>query len=827
MKRGFIYLLSFLLVFMFLVRSVPLNASAKSLYVRKIVSVVYDDSGSMSYDSANWAYANYAMQAFCGLMNSEDRLFITYMSKAESDPSADPVEIDLSSGQIQHSVDGIRSHADAGNTPFSAVDIAFNKLLETQDAEDNTEYWLVILTDGAFQDNYGYSVSDADLDHKMKSIISAQMPNGSHAQVSYFAIGKKAPKPTENKADGIYVYDSKGAKDIVNVMAEIANRVSGRSLLSTKEIKKKGADTIEIDSSLPLLNIAVLSQSSDIEIAEISYVDGSALNVERSVSIRYPELYDWKTDESLKGGVFLIGNQGRNISAGSYSIRFTGSVNLKNLVIMFEPALELRMGVILNGTEMEGLSDLNELHEGDRIDFFCRLYEIGSGNEVPFSLLPSDTEFSMVLLENGSPVLENQTSDMTLSDIELRNQLTEVTAEVNIQGSGSIRLTTGKFTPGRPVVYSIGIEKPEDFSMTVDELRTNTDSIRFVIYENGLPLPAERVEKMSFSIETEMPGKIVHEPDGAISFTPLYRDPISTLPTGTVEVTGILNGITSVTTSLYIKPIEYEVKAVGADADSILRSELGSNGKGVRFMLYADGKALGRSAAEAAALEIRVKAPYDRRLVYLQEVDADGMIRLIPRYEKWSWLIPYFVPTGNWEITVSFNGGEGSGGMEITRDFWRELIINWIVPLLILAFIVGHLVKKRFAYTDQIAYNTASGSGMYVSGPVTGWQSESLLSLSIIAPFAPDCKTINGVRFYAGGRFGNRRSICVKTGKTSPPVFGTIDANLSEMQAVRFRRADAMPLGSSQTKLLLPGNAIVCGDDANFSVCRVYLYVNN
>ena len=151
------------------------------------------------------------------------------------------------------------------------------------------------------------------------------------------------------------------------------------------------------------------------------------------------------------------------------------------------------------------------------------------------------------------------------------------------------------------------------------------------------------------------------------------------------------------------------------------------------------------------------------------------------------------------------------------------LVDGYTVP----GTLVGHLVKKRFVYSDQVAYNTASGSGMYVSGPVTGWQSESLFTLSIIAPFAPDFKTINGVRFYAGGRFGNRRSICVKTGKSSPPVFGTIDANLSEMQAVRFRRADAMPLGSSQTKLLLPGNAIVCGDDANFSVCRVYLYVNN
>ena len=49
----------------------PLSVSAESFYIRKIVSVVYDDSGSMEGDK--WAYANYAMQAFCGMLNSEDQ----------------------------------------------------------------------------------------------------------------------------------------------------------------------------------------------------------------------------------------------------------------------------------------------------------------------------------------------------------------------------------------------------------------------------------------------------------------------------------------------------------------------------------------------------------------------------------------------------------------------------------------------------------------------------------------------------------------------------------------------------------------------------------
>ena len=57
----------------------PASASEKSTYIKKIVSLVYDDSGSMLGDK--WAYANYAVQTFCGMLNSEDQLYITYMSK--------------------------------------------------------------------------------------------------------------------------------------------------------------------------------------------------------------------------------------------------------------------------------------------------------------------------------------------------------------------------------------------------------------------------------------------------------------------------------------------------------------------------------------------------------------------------------------------------------------------------------------------------------------------------------------------------------------------------------------------------------------------------
>lgn len=87
MKKLLSTLLAIILVLSVML-SLPISVSAESLYIRKIVSVVYDDSGSM--DGNKWAYANYAMQTFCGMLNSEDQLFITYMSHSQQNTNYNP-----------------------------------------------------------------------------------------------------------------------------------------------------------------------------------------------------------------------------------------------------------------------------------------------------------------------------------------------------------------------------------------------------------------------------------------------------------------------------------------------------------------------------------------------------------------------------------------------------------------------------------------------------------------------------------------------------------------------------------------------------------------
>ena len=74
---------------------------------KKIISVVYDDSGSMAGE--RWTYANYSLQTLTSLLNTQDELYVTYMS----DPS-DAKKISLT--DIQDSVDKIRDKEDSQYT---------------------------------------------------------------------------------------------------------------------------------------------------------------------------------------------------------------------------------------------------------------------------------------------------------------------------------------------------------------------------------------------------------------------------------------------------------------------------------------------------------------------------------------------------------------------------------------------------------------------------------------------------------------------------------------------------------------------------------------
>ncbi|MBR5868905.1 MAG: VWA domain-containing protein, partial [Clostridia bacterium] len=422
MKKRILSFVLALVLLLGLVAALPAEkAAAESLYIRKIVSVVYDDSGSMSGSGVDkWSYASYAMQTFAGLMNNDDRLFVTFMSDVDNGVENPTRELDVTNTAIQNTVDGIRNHAEAGNTPYAAVAYAWNTLLQVQDDDPNTQYWLVVLTDGSM------GVKEDDMGRDFRSITSTTMPNGSNPQVTFVAIGDGAIAPKNDPENSIYVYKAAKSDKIVDTMAEMADRVSGRRRLD-KEVKKAGSNALKFTTEVPLLNVAVLCQNSAASLESVSGPDGS-LTISRTVSMKYPEANGWKTAKKLVGSAFVASGTG-NLPAGEYVLTFADDIKPKDVVVMIEPALEIRIVVTRGGVELTP-EEFQNLAAGETVDVKATIYESGTDKEVDPSLLPEDTNFTVKVKENGSETLKTEDGAMLLEGVTLNQVPTEFWVQV-------------------------------------------------------------------------------------------------------------------------------------------------------------------------------------------------------------------------------------------------------------------------------------------------------------------------------------------------------------------------------------------------------------
>ncbi len=703
------------------------TVSAESLYIRKIVSVVYDDSGSM--DGDKWAYANYAMQAFCGMLNSEDQLFVTYMSHSQQSTNYNPKQTDLSAGGIQSSINAIRNHKDSGSTPYTAVEIAYNKLKSVKDSNPNTQYWLVVITDGAFDEMNSMSDDKKKkyLNDNFKDYTESIMPNGTNPQVTFLGIGGVVA-PDENQSKGIYTYSAKNADGITNAMSEMADRISGRTRLNKNDIKKIDDKTIQVSSSIPLLNIAVFAQGSNAKITKAVYSNETNIPISRKANLSYPNYSD------LVGGAYLLGDSKNVIGSGTYNISFDQKVDLEDVVILFEPALEMRMKVTVNGKEITDYSELDNLMEGDKVSVSCKIYEMGTDTEVDPSLLPPGTKFEITVAEDGKVVEKSSGKEMILSDYVLKNIETEITAAVIIDGFNPIDYSE-KFTPTKyvsRVKYTIKSSLGSDVkSIKIDKIANNKDlTVCFTVYADGVAITdVNAVKALNPTIITTPQGNdgtVAYTNDGKIVFTPNSAS-TTTNNEGSfdVVVTCSIDDGTKASETYTVLIAEYQVIPIDTN-ETIKKNEFYDNKVGVSFYITKDGVKLNKDAVEkyvSATLNDEHK-----ELKNSIVVAPDGTITVTPYSEVkheltfWNWWtnwVYYFGLEGNdVAVTMNHSFGSASSVIDVVNADAKYLILNVYLPLIIeilllaaiIAYIVRYFTKARFAsngvlYVGSISRN--------------------------------------------------------------------------------------------------------------------------
>jgi hypothetical protein len=527
----------------------PSVSAAQALSIKKVVSVVFDDSGSMNDASKKWVYANYAMQTFAGLLNSQDELYITWMSEYW-----EAKKFDMSK-DVQGSIDNIRSHFQGGGTPKESIDTATNQLKVSGDTNPNTQYWLVVITDGAIYpiNNQNANLSESDLSNLFTSFTSEKMPNGSNPQVSYFSIGSSAVKVKEDAKKSLYTYSASNSDEIMDVMSQIADKVSGRIRVPADKMTFVDDKTVKFTSDLPMLNIAVLAQKTSAKVESAVGADAN-LTLVQSAKLLYPKAQSQlPTDESLKGGTFLFTNGAFNTPAGTYTFTFTEPINKDSVVIMYEPAIEIRMKVYLKGTNQE-VTNIKDLFAGDEVDVVCKIYESGTDKEVDPSLLSDSVTYNVSYLEGGAIKQEVTDSSLRISGIKLNDTDSELKAAIEIPGFIPM-VTSFSFHPQPPVRYTMMVDTPKGNTLIRTDLHKNEKGFVFTIFGDGIQLAKAEAENLNvhFTMKDPFGNKLDLEQtlnaDGTYTCIPKYDGgwfpwrfwvswPGIGLPVGELEVSG-------------------------------------------------------------------------------------------------------------------------------------------------------------------------------------------------------------------------------------------------------------------------------------------------
>ncbi|MCK5130384.1 MAG: hypothetical protein KAQ68_11055, partial [Clostridiales bacterium] len=429
-KRATIIILVFIILFSLL----PIASASDVSQTKRHVAMVYDDSTSMYISDTtnkpvlNWAYANYMTQAFYGLLNPIDSLYITYMSDVEKETS--PTNLMLM--DRASALDSIRNKNDYINkTPFEAVETAYNLLYDLE--EDLTdEYWLVILTDGAFT---GFKKDTTEV---LNEYIDQMALASKTLKVVFFAIGNDTKPPIADETKGLFVY-STSSNGIISTMSQVADNISGRHAVSDSNMKLISDNTLEVDMYLPVRSLTILYQQEENTLNSISNETSDSMELLNSYSIKAPEVFEISdeytiiTDENANGMITSIkpDKDEMILSSGKYILEFENEINIENVRVMYEPAIDITL-VYKKGTTV-----VDVLKKGDIISVEVLLVNAKDGTPLDKNALPVPVTCNIQLSSDGE--LVKSADDFILKDIIITSGNTSIASQITMPGYFTLR----------------------------------------------------------------------------------------------------------------------------------------------------------------------------------------------------------------------------------------------------------------------------------------------------------------------------------------------------------------------------------------------------
>ena len=438
-------LMSICVIICFLLSVGAGSSVSKAAEISKItktydIAVVFDNSGSM-YANKAWCRAKYAMEIFASMLNYEngDSLTIFPMwevttdGKSKKGGSYKPIKINNLAG-----IDKISKlyTTNPSNTPFEPITEAYNYLKQS---DASKEKWLIVLTDGEFNQNKRGKGAAINLQKKLSSIASNEI------KIQYLGFGA-ATKLNSKPNTGFYAEKSTDAS-IKDDLIAICNTIFKRSELPKGSLKGE-----KLNLDLSMKKIIVFAQGKGATVSSLKDDAGKSIaklldSGQRKYSKIKAEDYDSApVDDTLYGQVVTFDS----CPKGTYTLNCSGADAVQ---IFYEPDVDL-------GIRLENSDGQEVIPEDGKIT--ADTYKVYYG--ITDNITKEDVTKSVLMGDN----------------VSLNGTLVEGEGnESKLENGGSIKLE-----PGKKIYFKITGKYLEDYTITTED---NKEMFTFVIEEEKVP----------------------------------------------------------------------------------------------------------------------------------------------------------------------------------------------------------------------------------------------------------------------------------------------------------------------------------------------------
>ena len=392
MKKGLALIL--FIVMLLQIPCVALAAGKESgtpKHIPRIVSVVFDNSGSMYRNTDRWAYASYAMQAFSAMMGEDDVLHVTYINNPKSE-----TDIDLGSNK-KASIDGFEKIMFGGGTANKMKDAADILAKEYKTYGKNAKYYLVVMADGELDPDEGVFSEELPA---ASDYIREKLTGAEYSAIFFSMLD------TQPVISGVDCRNAKNSDEIIAKLSEISADIMGRT--DIRSSCTVSGNNVSFELEYPALSIAVFHQKKSTSVngvkVSVSRIGSSSKYNVDTYYIDCPNeivkdygtsVYDEKlAEEPPSGLVSLVNNGSSSLPKGKYTVTLSGCDMTKgDLVVLVEPAVKIGCTYYIGDSETPMTFDqmMSNAREGDDIKVKCGLYELNEdgalGDVVPENVL--------------------------------------------------------------------------------------------------------------------------------------------------------------------------------------------------------------------------------------------------------------------------------------------------------------------------------------------------------------------------------------------------------------------------------------------------------